>query len=252
MPQAEELYYHDYSQGERLPVVLLHGAGGNYLSWPSEIRRMAGCHVFAVDLPGHGKSAGRGHQTIAAYAAAVMEWLAELQIPRAVLAGHSMGGAIALTLALEYPGLALGLALFGSAARMAVNPVLIEETASPTTFHNAVEKIIAWSFSPQAEANLTGQAAARLEATRPSVLHGDFLACDGFDVTARLGEIHVPALVVCGALDKMTPPRSAQFLADALPRARLEIIPEAGHQVMLERPDESAQVLADFLRPISL
>lgn len=250
MPQSEDIYYHEYSQGESLPVVLIHGAGGNYLSWPSEIRRLSGCHMIALDLPGHGKSAGRGHQTISAYAAAVKEWLDGLLIPCTVLVGHSMGAAIALSLALENPDLALGLALFGSAARLQVNPALIEETASATTFHNAVEKIIAWSFSPLADESLTSQAAARLAATRPSVLHGDFQACNGFDVSARLGEIYAPALIVCGAQDKMTPPRGAQYLADHMPTARLEVIPDAGHQVMLERPAESAATLADFLGTI--
>jgi pimeloyl-ACP methyl ester carboxylesterase len=69
--------------------------------------------------------------------------------------------------------------------------------------------------------------------TRPAVLHGDFLACDSFDVTERLAEIQQPGLVVCGELDRMTPLRGGQFLADALPAGRLEVIPGAGHMVMV-------------------
>ena len=75
-----------------------------------------------------------------------------------------------------------------------------------------------------------------LAATNASVLHGDFLACDGFDVMDRLGAIDRPALVIVGEDDHMTPVKYARFLADHLPRAQLNVIPAAGHMVMLEQP----------------
>ena len=78
MPIAADLYYHAYQEGEKLPVVLIHGAGGTHLFWPSEIRRLLGFRVFALDLPGHGKSSGRGLQSIAAYATSVLDWMAAL------------------------------------------------------------------------------------------------------------------------------------------------------------------------------
>jgi pimeloyl-ACP methyl ester carboxylesterase len=74
MPVKSELYYHLYqgSGYETLPVVLIHGAGGTHLSWPPEVRRLAGVRVYAIDLPGHGKSPGRGQQSIAGYARSVL------------------------------------------------------------------------------------------------------------------------------------------------------------------------------------
>jgi len=62
MPIASDLYYHVYHEDNILPVVLIHGAGGNHLYWPSEIRRLPGFRVFALDLPAHGKSGGRAQQ----------------------------------------------------------------------------------------------------------------------------------------------------------------------------------------------
>ena len=176
--------------------------------------------------------------------------MSAIGLDRAVFVGHSMGSAIAQRLALDHPDQVFGLALIGSAARLTVNPVLISETAHQTTFQNAVERVIAWSFSPQTPQKIKSLVAKRLAETHPSVLHGDFLVCDSFDLTSRLHEIRQPTLVICGSQDKMTPVRNAHFLADNLPSARLDIIQGAGHMVMLERPQEVVASLAQFLRQI--
>ena len=79
------------------------------------------------------------------------------------------------------------------------------------------------------------------------VVHKDFLACKAFDDRERLNEIQQPALIICGSEDKMTPVRFSQFLIDDLPDARLEIIPNAGHMVMLEQPANVAALIKKFL-----
>jgi len=113
-----------------------------------------------------------------------------------------------------------------------------------------VEVIVNWSFSPSTPERLIELASQRMGETRPSVLHGDLLACNVFDVTERIAEISQPTLVVCGADDKMTPLRYSQYLAGTIPSARLEVIPNAGHMVMLEQPQAVADALATFLEGI--
>jgi pimeloyl-ACP methyl ester carboxylesterase len=253
MPITADIYYHEYEkgdEGQRPPVILLHGAGGTHLYWPFEIRRLAGYHVFAMDLPGHGKSVGRGQQTIGGYAAAVIDWLEALQLPRAVFIGHSMGSAVALSLALDHPDQVIGLGILGGAPRLHVAADILENIASSTTFHNAVEMIVARSFSPQASARLVELAGERMLETRPSVLHGDMLACDLFDETERVSNIQQPALVLCGMEDRMTPIRQSQFLATTLGNALLVTIPDAGHMVMLEKPVQVAAYIQTFLDEI--
>src|SRR5512143_710306 len=111
MPFVNQLYYsaHNPADISRPPVVLIHGAGGNHLYWAPQIRRLAHERVFALDLSGHGKSEGLGRERIEAYAAQVVEFLMAVGLPSAVMAGHSMGGAVALQIALESPRSVLGL-----------------------------------------------------------------------------------------------------------------------------------------------
>lgn len=253
MPIAADIYYSAFQEGDadKLPVVLIHGAGGTHLYWPSELRRLPGYRIFALDLPGHGGSSGRGRQSIGSYVQSVLAWLEAVGLHQAVFVGHSMGGAIVQMLALDFPEHVLGLGLIASASRMGVNPNLLESAAHPTTFHAAIASIIRWSYGPAAPEELTELAAKRMTKIRPSVLHGDFLACDAFDVSGRIQEIQQPALIVCGAEDKMTPLRNSQFLAASLTSGTLKVIPGAGHMVMLEKPQEVADVFQAFLGEIA-
>ena len=253
MPINAKIYYRQSKEtrGESLPVVLIHGAGGTHLHWPSQIRRMTGYRIYAVDLPGHGKSEGRGHQTIDAYCQNLIEWLESIQIFRAVFIGHSMGGAIALTLALKYTEHVIGLGLVGTGARLRVDPIILENTANQTTFPIAVKAIMDRAFSPKCDPRIIELAGQRMSVTRPTVLHGDFLACDRFDVMEKIQKIRLPSLVICGQDDQLTPVRYSQYLAYQIPRAELKIIPDAGHMVMLEQPQAVADTISDFLAQLS-
>lgn len=250
MPIEADIYYHFYegsAVGERPALILIHGAGGNHLYWPPNIRRLGGYRVFAPDLPGHGKSGGRGQQTISAYADSIRDWMDTIGLHSAILVGHSMGSAIALDLALNHRQHVTALTLLGAGARMRVNPTLIEAASSQTTFHIAIDNIIDWSFATDTPQELKDLAAKRMMEIRPSVLHGDFLACDTFDVSEQLGEINKPTLIICGKEDQMTPPRNSQFLEDQIPDASLAVLPNAGHMLMLEQPGQAADVLLDFI-----
>ena len=252
MPLAEALYYH-LSQGSEtdLPVVLLHGAGEMHLLWPPEIRRIAGCRVFALDLPGHGKSNQIGGlQSVTAYAQRVQIWLESVGLYRAVIVGHAMGGAIAMQMAVQSPKQVLGLGLISTGPRLPVPPDLLAASANPTTFYKAMEIMASLSFGATASPRLVELVAQRLRKVRPSVLHGDLSACDRFDASALVEKIQCPALVMCGVEDQLTPLRSSQFLAGKIPKAQLSMIQNAGHMVMLEQPQAAAAALTAFLQGV--
>lgn len=220
------------------------------MSWPAQLRRMPGYRIYALDLPGHGKSGGVGRQSIMAYADAVADWFSSMGLTRANLIGHSMGSAIALTLAVDHPETARSMVLIGAGARLQVNPRLLEEYGSQTTFLSAIEKTVMWSFSEETPRKMVEQVQRRMAETRQGVLYGDFMACADFDISERLAEIRQPVLVISGEQDKMTPSRHAQFLADHIDGATMKLIAHAGHMVMLEQPEAVAQEVCNFLAQV--
>ncbi len=207
--------------------------------------------IFAVDLPGHGKSEGIGHHSIDDYVREIIGFIKALKLSAAVLAGHSMGGAIALKAAIRFPKRVLGLCLVGSGARLEVAPAILQSASDPSTFAAAVRLLTDYSFSPQAAPQLKELGAQRLGETRPSVLYGDLLACDAYNVTdQQLSKVSAPTWILCGALDKMVPLKNSEFLQDRMPGAKLTVVPNAGHMLMLEQPDQTAEFLSGFLDTI--
>jgi len=252
MPISSGLYYfsHGEDKVEKPPVILIHGAGGTHLHWPPQIRRLAGQRVYAPDLPGHGKSEGVARQDIWEYSAVLAKFMEGVKLKKAVFVGLSMGSGIALQMALRYPKRVLGLGLLGSGAKLRVSPDVLESSANPSAFLATVHMVVENSYGPDVLPQVKELALQQLEETRPSVLHSDFLACDSFDVMERISKINVPTVLICGAEDRMTPVKYSEYLRDHIEGARLEVIEGAGHMVMIEKPDETAKVLEDFLNSI--
>jgi pimeloyl-ACP methyl ester carboxylesterase len=249
MPIASQVYYfvHGADQSSRPPILLIHGAGGTHLNWPAQIRRLNGQRVFALDLPGHGKSEGVGYQSIDDYTKVALQFMKTARLSPAVVIGHSMGSAIALTLALRYPKRILGLGLIGSGAKLRVAPALLDLASNPASYPFVIKMVTENSYSSSTDLRIKELGAQRLEEGRPSVLAGDLLACDSFDVMERVKRIEVPTLIICGKDDLMTPPNRSEYLRDQIQNADLHLIEQAGHMVMLERPDEVARLLGEFL-----
>ncbi len=256
MPTTTRLYYFAHTAEDQVikrpPVILIHGAGGTHLSWPPQIRRLADEKVYAPDLPGHGKSEGEGRQSIDECAEDIIAFMAELKIRAAVIVGISLGSAVALTLALKYPKQVLGLGLLGSGSKLPVSPILLETAGNPIAFESAVETVIKNCFSSEAPQNLIELSKRTMLETRPPVLLGDLLACNEFDVTSQLDKIKAPTLIICGAEDKMTPLKFSELLQAGIVNSQLHILDNAGHMVMLERPDAVADLLKQFIDNIPL
>ncbi len=249
MPAATGIYYSVHEGGQHhLPaVVLLHGAGGTHLSWTADIRRMPGQHVLALDLPGHGKSEGYAQQSITAYADQVHNFLMNLGMDEVVLVGHSMGGAVALTIALKYPRMVAGLGLISTGAYLPVDPPLVDALSNPLSYSEGLARIQETAFSPAASPALIEAGMRALRDMRPSLLLADYLACSRFDLRDLVDQIGAPAWVACGAHDRITPPALSNYLVARLVNAHLQMIPDAGHMVTMEQPALLSQGLRAFL-----
>ena len=252
MPLLAGMYYYENGgHWARPAVILIHGAGGSHLSWPAEIRRLKDQRIYAIDLPGHGKSEGIGRQSIADYARCVLEFMETLKIQKAIFVGHSMGGAVALWLGIHCPSRMLGLGLLGTAPRLRVSSDLLSSASVAATMPVCIKAITNLAFGPLADPRTRELTAERMAEIRQPVLHGDFVACDIFDETSLQGRIKAPALIVCGSDDRMTPLRYSEVMHSRIKNSMLHIINGAGHMVMLEQPLMVAKLLDLFLNSIN-
>ena len=254
-----QVFLADYGKGfdpARPTVLFVHGAGMDHSVWPLQARHFAyrGWNALAVDLPGHGRSAGELLGSVAALA----DWLADLiealRVPAVHLVGHSMGALIAMDLGARHPKKIAALALLGAAPRMPVHAALLEAAARPEPL--APELICDWGFGPAGHFGghkapgswMLGHALRLLGRSVGPRLHGDLTACDayreGLDAAAK---VRCPTLVIAGAADRMTPARQGAKLAEAMEQAQLVTLAACGHMMMVEQPDATLDALVAFL-----
>ncbi len=232
----------------RPSLVLIHGAGGSRLFWPAQLRRLEGAAVYALDLPGHGRSPGTGRDRIEGYVEDLWNWIETLRLGPCVLVGHSMGSAVALSASLTDPAKTAGLVLVGGGGRLRVHPLILEKVACASTFPEAVDLIVEAAYGPRTDRRLIEAGRRQMLRVAPEVLERDLRACDAFDVLDRLSEVSAPTLVLCGEHDRLTPEKYSRRLGESIPQAEIEIVPDAGHMAMLEQPAAVGQAVARFLR----
>ncbi|MGB3904881.1 MAG: alpha/beta hydrolase [Anaerolineae bacterium] len=247
---GEDIFYAQrLASGAESSTVFIHGAGGTHRHWGHQLAGLSGSNLYAPDLPGHGRSGGQARTSITSYAEFLSDFLEALGSTRATLVGHSMGGAIAQDFALNHASQVDRLILVGTGAKLRVLPTILEGLLSE--FESAVDMILGYAYSKDAPQELVDLGRQESLASTPEVLHGDFMACDNFDVRDRLTEIRCPTLLICGEEDQLTPPKYSQYLQDQIADTQLTIIPNAGHMVMLEQPEEVSRAIAEFMKTTS-
>ena len=247
--QGEIVHFQDSVKSSPRTILFLHGAGGSHHTFRDQWAGLKGTARLVIpDLPGHGRSGGLPLDTVAASAAWVAALAKELRLSRFVLAGHSMGGAIALQAALDRAKGIEALVLIGTGARLKISPVIFDGIGN--RYREFAPELVEWMTSAASSSLLREDVTHDVLSTRPSTFLADFHACNGFDVMTRLGEIRVPTLVVSGDDDRLTPLKYGEYLATNIPGAVLKIIHGAGHLAMLEKPSEVNAVVSAFLHSL--
>jgi pyruvate dehydrogenase E2 component (dihydrolipoamide acetyltransferase) len=237
------------------PALLVHGFAGNLNNWLFNQAVLASDRtVYALDLPGHGLSSKEvGDGSLETLANVVRDWLDTLGLPRVHLIGHSMGGGIALAMALRYPDRLLSCTLIASAAlgseidadyidgvvtadrRKQLKPYLERLFADPSLVtRQLVDDLLKFK---------------RVDGVREALttLANNFIA-DGkqiLEFRERLNEIQVPILVIWGDKDRVLPPSHAEALPG---RCEVEVLSDCGHMVQMEAPGEVNRLIARFLQ----
>ncbi len=248
MPVLANIYYTHYkgSSSSRPPVILIHGAGSSHLTWPAEIRRLRDFNVYTIDLPGHGKSPGTAHHHVAGYQSAIIDFIARLGRDRAILIGHSLGAAIGLQLAVDYPQHIAGLVCISAAACFQVDPTLVNLFRNSPVQKSAL-KLLEIYFAPQyGKSQWYPNLIKSLPSLRNSLWYADLRAVEQFELRSKLSAITTPTLVMSGDEDPFVSFTSAAHLARQLPNAKFVPFPKHGHMLMLEDPEGVAREIRGF------
>ena len=253
---GRRIRYLEIGEGEGVPIVLIHGFGGDLNNWQFNQEALAAGRVtYALDLPGHGgstKDLGPGHVDVGALAAAVVDFMDAKGIAKAHLVGHSLGGAIALDLALNHPDRVASVTAICAAGlgpeinmdyidgfmqakrRKQLEPVLEMLVADPAMVsREMIEDVLKFK-------RLDG-----VEAALNRIIDDTFAGGQqALQLTDRLGEITVPARVIWGREDRIIPARHS----DGLPsNIRVHVLNGAGHMVHMEKAAEVNELIERFV-----
>lgn len=242
-------------------VVFIHGAQNDHSVWILQTRYFAhhGFGVLAVDLPGHGRSAGPALTSVEDMADWLLAVLDAAGVQQATLIGHSMGSLIALETHARAPHRVTRLALVGTAFPMKVSDTLLE--ASRNEVQSAIDMVNIWSHTsiahkPSAPGpgfyvmNGSMRLMQRIAQQNPEpVFHIDFSACNAYanGETAARG-VTCPTLFLLGKRDMMTPPKATATLTKAIAHAQVVALDRCGHALMAEQPDAVLDNLYAFAR----
>lgn len=228
-------------------LIFVHGSGAYGDIWRYQTAYFSDSH--AVNLPGHPH--GQALESVEECVEWLNKYIQGKGFKDVVLAGHSFGGAIALMYALRYPQALKGVIIIGSGARLRVNPMFLTPCkeaikGSPRKWYELVGEM--YRLTP---GDYKKEMMEKQKAIGPAVMLNDFLCCDRFDVMDRVHEIKVPALIICGESDVMTPVKFANYLGAKITNSRVVIIPQATHLVLAEKPEAVNKAIEGFVNGIS-
>lgn len=267
---GQELHIRDSGRHDAPIALLIHGWSSSWFTWTPLLSAIGTRFSYmAVDLPGYGRSpAPKEKPTIAGYADLMAKLIEQVSDRPVVVMGHSMGGQIAMTLALRHPLLVERLVLLNPVIsgrlstfiNLFVAPHIFLERykwggkflsfleSTPISYQQQLMKPIL--FAERAVISKQDYERIRADARRPgqgAVRAACYHAMKAGDLRGKLKDIHTPSLVIWGAEDNTVPLRDAGAVADEWTTADLRLIPNAGHWPQFEQYETTVRYLASFL-----
>lgn len=229
---------------EAPPIVLLHGAGCDARIFDELSGRLEGWEVLAIDLPGRRKSPGPPARTASEAAAFVRSLLDELSIERAMVLGHSFGGAVAMELALLAEERVSALVLVSTGARLRVHPAIL--SAMDLSAKAGGRSVVNLPWLPNTERALVRRVEKQIGEVPAITAAADWHAANLFDRMAEVRRVECPTLILTGTEDALTPPKYAHWLEENMPNARCVLVQGGGHMLPVEHAGEVVERVREF------
>ncbi len=242
-----------YIEGEKFnnsrPTLLfVHGAGQRAYTWRFQedlFKNHPNFNYIALDLPGRAGSEGTGLQTLKEYKDFLLEFIDTLELENIILIGHSMGGGIAMLLAIEHPELLKAIVLVATSAKLSVATETLDKVRH--NFEEFYEISPTRAFAEESSQELKDEYRRGLIDTGSEVCYGDLIACNKFDIMNEVEKIHIPTLIISADKDIMTPAKYGEYLHQKIYGSELYEIKGSGHFVMQEKAQDVNNIIEDFL-----
>lgn len=201
--------------------------------------------MIAIDLPSHFKSEKFEDLSLETYVKTIRELVKQLELKNIILCGHSLGGAIVQSYFLKYPNEPKGFILCGTGAKLRVHPDILDNLKN--NFQEYLDSIPIAAFYRKTDEKLINKYLKKTSQMDPEVIYQDFKVCDGFDIMNKVDQIDIPCLIIVGIADKLTPVKYSKYLEEKIEASDLKIVEDAGHAVMIEKPEEVNRAISKFL-----
>jgi 3-oxoadipate enol-lactonase len=251
MTSGIEIGFEEAGRGDATPILFLHGVGSDKSVWRPQLAHFGKTRrAIAVDYPGYGDSDHAPDGTSRDdYASAILSAMDGLKVERAHICGLSLGGVVAIAMYAQAPDRC---ASFILADTFAVHPdgrAIYERSIAgsqdlPAMADARVDVLLAQPAGPEVRREVV-ETMSRIDPTAYRIGAEAVWLADQRD---RAQSIAVPALILCGDQDLITPVDLSSELVDLIPEARMQVIAGAGHLTNLEKPREFNQAVEAFIQ----
>ncbi len=257
------LIHHVVTGEGRPPIVFVHGFGCALADWDAQIEHLSPCHqTVAIDLRGHGKSPGEAAEcSVEQYGADVAEVMRALDLPPAIVVGHSMGCRVVVEAALQAPGQTAAVVLVdGSQFAAAMHAVLVERFSRPDGYATLVNALFVDMFTAKSAPSIVTsivQRASRLPKPVGEKMLTDMVRYDVGRLAASLASLRVPVMALQTTYSnekrERTMMREGQttpyldMLRASVPSARVEVIPDTGHFPQIDESTRTNRLIDSFI-----
>ncbi|WP_034160420.1 pyrimidine utilization protein D [Sphingomonas sp. ERG5] len=257
MPEAAGLYYETHGAAGAPPLILSSGMGGSASYWRPNVAALAGhFHVIAYDHRGTGRSDRTVTPRIDSIGDDMLALMDALNLPRASIVGHAIGGMGGLTLALDTPARVDRLVVVNGWGRPDPYTARCFDARLNLLRHGGVRDYVhaqpIFLYPPQwisdHDRELAEEEGMHIAAFPADMVEQRILEAVDFDVMDRLAGLAVPTLLLTSDDDGLVPPGCSGLLAGAIPGARLETMKWGGHACNVTDPDTFNALILDFLR----
>jgi len=215
-------------------ALLVHGSGGNADVWEPMLDLFREVNPVAIDMPGHAPSSGALLQSMQECSAFIEAVRVALNVPRVVVIGQSLGGAIAQQYAHEHAATCAAIVIANSAADFSISDERLR--AVEQEWDVTLPAYARGQLSARAGAELHAAATRMVAARVPATFVNDLKLCNSFSSRAWADRLRVPALIIAGHDDTLTVPARSFALLDLMKHAEMVMFSPCGHCTMLEQP----------------